>query len=124
MALSIIRLDHVQITVTPSREEQTKDFYGRILGLHEIEKPENLKRNGGAWYRLGTNELHVSVEEEAENLVSRRHVCYVVENLEEAEQELRSAGVEIIPDKQPIEDWIRFYVRDPGDNRVEIAQRT
>jgi hypothetical protein len=27
-------------------------------------------------------------------------------------------------DQQPIEGWIRFYIRDPADNRVEFAQVT
>jgi len=30
--------------------------------------------------------------------------------------------VEIVPDLQPIEEWERFYVRDPAGVRVEFAQ--
>jgi predicted enzyme related to lactoylglutathione lyase len=46
-----------------------------------------------------------------------------VKDLAEAEQKFRSAGVEILPDDQPTPGWLRFYVRDPGGNRLEIAQR-
>jgi hypothetical protein len=34
----------------------------------------------------------------------------------------RAAGVERIPDDHPLRGWSRFYVRDPGGNRIEIAQ--
>jgi predicted enzyme related to lactoylglutathione lyase len=46
-----------------------------------------------------------------------------VENLADAEQQFKDAGVEILPDDQPTPGWSRFYVRDPGGNRLEIAQR-
>jgi len=37
---------------------------------------------------------------------------------------MRAAAIEIIPDNQPIQGWRRFYVRDPGGNRIEIAERS
>jgi catechol 2,3-dioxygenase-like lactoylglutathione lyase family enzyme len=54
--------------------------------------------------------------------MSKRHVCYTVSNLAEAEQRFRNGGVEIFPDDIPTPGWSRFYVRDPGGNRLEIAQ--
>ena len=36
---------------------------------------------------------------------------------------MREAGVEIIRDNRPLDGWRRFYVRDPGGNRIEIAER-
>ena len=117
-------IDHVQITVLPSDEEETVCFYREILGLLEIDKPEPLQKNGGAWFRLGGVELHVSVEEAAgDNGRSKRHVCFEVESLADAEAVLSEAGVDIIPDNQPIAEWARFYVRDPGGNRIELAER-
>lgn len=124
MSINIVELDHVQVTVPWEKEDACKHFYGQILGLVEIQKPENLRVNGGAWYRIGMTEMHLSPEDAAgSNLESKRHICYVVHDLAAAEFELRQFGVEIIPDKQPILHWKRFYVRDPSGNRVEIAQR-
>lgn len=124
MAIEITEINHVQITVTRSVEEAAKHFYGSVLGLEEIPKPGESARRGGAWYRCGSVELHVSIEESATaNDESKRHVCYMVSDVSRAESALREAGVEIIPDRQPIEGWLRFYVRDPGGNRIEIAQR-
>jgi catechol 2,3-dioxygenase-like lactoylglutathione lyase family enzyme len=124
MSIKVTEINHVQITVPSSAEEASKHFYGVILDLQEIAKPVSLRNRGGAWYRHGAVELHLSTEDLAsDNHASRRHVCLVVADLTEAEEAMREAGVEVIPDRQPIEGWRRFYVRDPGGNRIEIAQR-
>jgi len=91
--------------------------------LKEVPKPESARGRGGAWYQLGPLQLHLSTETVlGDGCISKRHVCYTVSNLAEAEARFRSAGVEIVPDDQPVPGWSRFYVRDPGGNRLEIAQ--
>jgi catechol 2,3-dioxygenase-like lactoylglutathione lyase family enzyme len=124
MTIGICRIDHVNVTVPASVEEQSKDFYGRVLGLEEIPKPEESRARGGAWYRHGALQVHVSIEDDpaSANARSRRHVCYVVRSLSGAEAALRAAGIEIVADPHPQSGWPRFYVRDPGGNRIEIAQ--
>ena len=124
MAIGLVEINHIQITVPGSAEEASKHFYREVLGLEEIPKPASSKARGGAWFRQGPIEVHLSVEAAAtENHSSRRHICYLVADLTEAELQLRSAGIQIIPDARPIDGWKRFYVRDPGENRIEIAQR-
>ena len=114
---------HVNVTVPKSLEEAAKHFYGVVMGLQEVPKPESSRGRGGAWYQLGQMQLHLSIEQPlGENCVSKRHVCYTVGNLAEAEKQFRDAGVEIFPDDLPTAGWSRFYVRDPGGNRLEIAQ--
>ena len=116
-------LHHVNVTVPKSLEDAAKHFYRVVMGLEEVPKPEASRGRGGAWYQLGPVQLHLSLEEaRGENCISKRHVCYTVANLAEAEERFRSAGVEILPDDQPTPGWSRFYVRDPGGNRLEIAQ--
>ncbi len=125
MALSLLGIHHVDITVPKAVEGAARHFYGVILGMQEIPKPAILQKNGGAWFEAGRVELHVAVEEAAiTNGQSKRHVCYLVEDLAAAEQHLRDAGIVIVDDRQPIAGWTRFYVRDPGGNRIEIAQLT
>jgi catechol 2,3-dioxygenase-like lactoylglutathione lyase family enzyme len=114
---------HVNVTVARSLEAEAKRFYGDVMGLKEVPKPETSRGRGGAWYQLGDVQLHLSVEEPlGENCISKRHVCYTVSDLAEAEERFRRAGVEIVPDDLPTPGWSRFYVRDPGGNRLEIAQ--
>ena len=117
------RIHHVNVTVPKPLEDAAKHFYGVVMALEEVPKPEGSRARGGAWYQLGPLQLHLSVEAPlGENCTSKRHVCYTVANLAEAEEKFRSAGVEILPDDQPTQGWSRFYVRDPGGNRLEIAE--
>ena len=117
------RIHHVNVTVPKSLEDAAKHFYGVVMGLKEVPKPESSRGRGGAWYQLGPMQLHLSVEGPlGDGCISKRHVCYTVSNLAEAEERFRSADVEILPDDQPMRGWSRFYVRDPGGNRLEIAQ--
>jgi catechol 2,3-dioxygenase-like lactoylglutathione lyase family enzyme len=117
------RFHHVNVTVPKLLEAEAKHFYGVVMGLQEVPKPETSRGRGGAWYQLGALQLHLSIEDGlGENCISKRHVCYTVSDLAEAEAQFRQAGVEIIPDDLPTPGWSRFYVRDPGGNRLEIAQ--
>jgi len=116
-------IHHVNVTVPRSLEAAAKHFYGTVMGLSEVPKPAESKGRGGAWYQLGPLQLHLSIEDGlGESCISKRHVCYTVANLVEAEAKFREAGVGILPDDIPTPGWSRFYVRDPGGNRLEIAQ--
>lgn len=117
-----IQLHHVNVTVPPELEAATKEFYGSSLGLEQVPKPA-AARQSGAWYQIGTMQLHLSVEDEGKGPLSSRHVCFAVSDLEAAEKRFRKAGVEIIPDPRPMPGRPRFYVRDPGGNQLEIVQQ-
>ncbi|TDH18461.1 bleomycin resistance protein [Segetibacter sp. 3557_3] len=120
----ITGIHHVQIAVAKELEHATIDFYRHSLGLKEIPKPENLLKNGGAWFTLGMQQLHIAPEEVPQeyNRNSKRHLCFLVLNILEAEDHFRLRNVEIIPDNQPVLGWKRFYFRDPAGNRMEIAE--
>lgn len=121
--LEVTMLHHVNVTVPPSVAEATKAFYGTLLGLVEVPKPEESRARGGAWYQLGEHQIHLSLEDVPETR-SKRHICLTVKDLTNAEVQLRDAGVEIIPDERPVRGWQRFYIRDPGGNLIEIANKT
>jgi catechol 2,3-dioxygenase-like lactoylglutathione lyase family enzyme len=117
------KLHHVNVTVPKSLETDAKHFYGVVMGLTEVPKPAESRGRGGAWYQLGSMQLHLSIEDGlGAECISKRHVCYTVPDLAAAEHKFREAGVEILPDDIPTPGWTRFYVRDPGGNRLEIAQ--
>jgi len=119
-------IHHVQIAVTKELEIATIEFYRNVVCLKEISKPENLKKNGGAWFEVGLQQFHIAPENVPVeyNRESKRHVCFLVENLEEAQKSLMEKGVEIIPDNQPIPGFKRFYFRDPAGNRMECTEFT
>lgn len=117
----VTQLHHVNVTVSAALEAATKEFYGHALGLEQIPKPAAARQNG-AWYQIGVNQLHLSVEDEETGPLSSRHICFAVADLGAAEQRFRDAGVEILPDPRPAPGSRRFYVRDPGGNQLEIVQ--
>jgi catechol 2,3-dioxygenase-like lactoylglutathione lyase family enzyme len=124
MAIGIIEIDHVNVIVPKTLEDAAKHFYGSVLGLKQIPKPAELQTRGGAWYELGSVQLHLSAKAEAVSSQAKGHVCFRVSDVAFAEERLREEGVEIIPDDQPVAGKPRFYVRDPGGNLIEIAQKT
>ena len=123
MAIGIIQVNHVNVTVPAALESAAKHFYGVVLGLPEIPKPEGTRQNMGAWFDLGNAQLHLSVEDNVTNEVSDRHVCYQVFDITAADLHFRQAGIEIIADGRPVRGEARFFVRDPGGNLLEITQK-
>ena len=117
----VTALHHVNVTVPTEPEAAAKEFYGSVLGLKQVPKPA-AARQIGAWYQIGGNQLHLSVEDGTNGALSSRHVCFTVSDLEAAERRFRAASIEIIPDPRPIPGSRRFYVRDPGGNQLEIVQ--
>ena len=118
----VTQLHHVNVTVPAELEAATKEFYGNALGLEQVPKPA-AARQSGAWYQIGVNQLHLSVEDEENGPLSSRHICFAVSDLGAAEKRFREAGVKIIPDPRPMPGTSRFYVRDPGGNQLEIVQQ-
>lgn len=120
-------IDHIQVTSPPEAENAMLFFYSQVLGLTEIAKPEALQGNGGAWYVLEDIQIHVGIEKQANNQVSRRHICLRVHNLEAFAKHLQAHGVEIISvgtarrRHRTLPECERFFIRDPGGNRLEIV---
>ena len=124
MAIGIIGVNHVNVTVPAALETAAKHFYGDVLGLRQMPKPAGTRQNIGAWYQLGQMQLHLSTEDDVQNEVSARHVCYQVADSAAANLEFRNAGIDVIPDPRPVAGQSRFFVRDPGGNLIEITQKT
>lgn len=59
----ILGIDHVQITVPKEDELKARQFYCEVLGLKEIEKPDNRKSKGGCWLAAGKTQVHLSLED-------------------------------------------------------------
>ena len=95
-------------------------FYGALLGMQELEKPESLRARGGVWFAAGAQEVHVGVEE-AFTPARKAHPGLVARNLVALGDRLRAAGYEPQPD-EAIPGLARFFVTDPFGNRLEIRQ--
>lgn len=125
MTFRIIGIDHVQIAVPGDRMAAALAFYGGVLGLPEIPQPARDTPEPGAWYDLGTAELHLRPDapEAGDGSLSRRHVALAVTDLDAVERAVRDAGTPILPDRRPVPGQRRLFVRDPGGNRLELVER-
>ena len=118
--MHIAGLDHVQLAMPPGKEAEARQFYGDLLGLLEVEKPEPLAAHGGCWFEGPGTSVHLGVQD---NFVPARkaHPAFRVVNLEHLISILAAAGVPVRRD----ESWPgvrRFYAADPFGNRLEFIQ--
>ena len=121
MKINVKRLDHVQVCIPRGTESQAREFYGGLLGLEEIEKPEVLRRNGGMWYKVADVQLHVGVEDTV--APSKRHPAFEVEGVEEVRTYLEQSGVRT-RDEPSLPGITRFSFFDPFGNRIELMEKT
>lgn len=119
-----MRLHHVQVACPPGAEDVARRFYRDGLGMSEVEKPEELRGRGGAWFRAGGGaEVHVGVEVPFAPAL-KAHPALVLGSVAELEAvagRLLGLGFDV--------DWSqrhtfpgheRFHTHDGSGNRVEL----
>jgi catechol 2,3-dioxygenase-like lactoylglutathione lyase family enzyme len=118
----VSHIDHVQIAAPPGCEREARKFFGGILGLEEIEKPEPLRSRGGCWFRLGSTQLHIGVEEHF-CPATKAHPAFAVHDIHVLFKVLEKAGVRCFWD-HGVGNVERFYANDPWGNRLEFTEPT
>jgi catechol 2,3-dioxygenase-like lactoylglutathione lyase family enzyme len=114
-------VDHIQIAIPPNGEERARAFYGKLLGLTEIPKPEPLAQRGGCWFETGGARLHLGVD--ARFMPAKKaHLAFQVSDLDELKARLEKlAGPLELDLSWP--GYRRFYCQDPFGNRLEFLSR-
>ncbi|HEY8644746.1 MAG TPA: VOC family protein [Gaiellaceae bacterium] len=118
--MKVTGIDHVQVAAPAGCEAEAKAFYGELLGLEELPKPEALASRGGCWFSAGAQELHVGVEEPF-TPARKAHPSFVVSDLDDLAARLTGAGIEVAYDDL-IPGTRRFQTADPFGNRLEFRQ--
>jgi catechol 2,3-dioxygenase-like lactoylglutathione lyase family enzyme len=114
---------HAQIMIPLGREAEARAFYCELLGLTEIAKPEPLRARGGLWLQVGPQQLHLGVEADFHDRSrAREHVAYEVDDLEAWRRKLGAAGVAVKAGEE-VPGFVRFELRDPFGNRLELLQK-
>ncbi|WP_163852987.1 VOC family protein [Paenibacillus elgii] len=114
-------IDHVQLAAPVGCEEEARAFYGELLGMREIPKPEPLRARGGVWFACGPHEVHIGVQTDFAP-ASKAHPAFQVKNLVKLKQALAEKGIVIREDVR-LEGMLRFHCLDPFGNRLEFVQR-
>jgi len=113
-------IDHVLVAAPPGCEDDARRFYGGLLGLREIPKPESLQRDG-VWFACGAQQVHVGAYPDFAP-APKAHPALLVGD----EPALRALG-ELLLDAGADVRWDdrlagipRFYTDDPWGNRLEL----
>ena len=114
------KLDHIQIAMPAGKEAEARRYYGEILGLPEIEKPEALRSRGGCWFELANAGLHLGVQKDFLP-AKKAHGAFRVSNLAELAQILQEKDFSITWDDN-LKNETRFYSEDIFGNRLEFMQ--
>ncbi len=111
-------IDHVQLAIPPAGETAARAFYGSLLGLREVVKPQPLASRGGCWFvGLGIH-LHLGVADDFRP-AAKAHPAFTVTDLQALRDRLRSAGVRLTED-HALPHVRRLYATDPFGNRLEF----
>ncbi|WP_174734622.1 VOC family protein [Mesobacillus harenae] len=114
------KIDHVQLAAPKGGEEQARHFFREILGFIEVEKPEELKKQGGAWFQAGSCQIHIGIEEPFLP-AQKAHPALEIYGIAQLKTHLTSHNIEYIEDGR-LPGANRIYVNDPFGNRIEIME--
>ena len=119
--MRITGIDHVQLAMPPGGEPAARTFYGALLGLREVAKPEPLASRGGCWFEGPGTILHLGVQPDFVP-ARKAHAALLVADLDACREVLVAAGVDT-SDDAALPDTPRLYAHDPFGNRLEFIQQ-
>ena len=115
--MKVVDIDHVQIPIPPGGEALARTFYGEVLGLHEVPKPEAMRARGGMWFVEG---IHLGIEE-GMRPSTKGHPALRVTDLASFRTRLVAAGYEWRDDHE-MPGVARAHTKDPFGNRIELVE--
>jgi extradiol dioxygenase family protein len=118
--MMISGIDHVQIAIPVGEEARAREYFGELIGLVEIPKPVELARNGGCWFDLGAQQLHIGVDPDFRS-ATKAHIALRCRSLKLVRQRIENAGFPTQDDRE-IDGRQRFFSKDPFGNRIEFIE--
>ncbi len=88
--------------------------------MSEIEKPDELRKRGGAWFGSGITQIHLGVDPDFK-AAKKAHPALRCRNYAALIETLIKAGVEVRVDPTLLPDGSQHaYIDDPFGNRIEL----
>ena len=116
-------IHHISLSVTDL--EQSKHFYGKILGLEEINRPNF--DFPGAWYKIGDPQLHLIVFQDSETLRNNQkvetkdgHFAIRVHDYHQTLAYLKDKGVQVTENPNSKSGFAQIFCTDPDNNLIEF----
>jgi catechol 2,3-dioxygenase-like lactoylglutathione lyase family enzyme len=122
MKLNAKRLNHITVAVPAGEHDKVREFYGEILGLEEVPRPESLNAIYDLmWFKLLDILLHLDFTPPWVKPAENRHIALEIENLPALRRYLESKQA-TIREAVPMPDRDRFYLLDPFGNYFELLE--
>ena len=120
--MNFLGIDHVQLAMPAGGEEKAREFFINLLSFHEIPKPPELAKRGGAWFQAGTVQLHLGVDADFRP-ARKAHPALVVDDLAGLIEKILSTGIEVDTTQPPLDGYKRAHIFDPFGNRIELMEK-
>ena len=120
--VNVTRTLHHSVNVE-GRLDECVDFYRRLLLLPDETRPD-IPGVDGHWFGVGGVQLHLVDADAGTGSIQPTgpHVCFAVDDIEEAVAELEAGGIPFVRGAQgPV---VQIWFADPAGNTVEIQQET
>jgi len=126
--LQVRNFDHVTLIVADI--EASRQFYVGVLGMEE--KPRPNFSFAGAWFEIGSIQIHVTITSDSNGLAgwgdrkvkttSRgHHFAFEVDDVHAAHQRVLSLGIEVGAGPKTRPDGVfQLYIYDPDRHLVEL----
>lgn len=120
MSFTFKSINHIQLAAPKGSEDIARNFFKSILGIHELEKPEELKKRGGVWFQFANHQIHIGIEEPFYP-AKKAHPAFEIENIEALKIHLIKNGIQVIEDDN-LPGAKRCFISDPFGNRLEFLE--
>jgi catechol 2,3-dioxygenase-like lactoylglutathione lyase family enzyme len=116
---NVLGVHHVAISAADLAV--TKEFYGSILGLEELPRPDFPIR--GVWYSLGAQELHIGIVPATQTGRRFDHFAISVhpDRYHAYIDKIRRNGGEVGEPQRGPDGLYRAFIHDPSGNEIEIT---
>lgn len=122
MTANILAIDHIQIAAPEGSEGKAREFYGRLLGLEELEVPLALRDRACCWFQCGRLQVHIGIQQDFQP--SRKaHPAFLTTHIDGLKEVFQLHGIATVDDSD-LPGVRRFFAEDPWGNRLEFLERS
>ncbi len=123
--MKVLRGHHISFSIADL--DRSKAFYGGVLGLTELPRPQ--MGIGGAWYGAGDTEVHLIVAPKGIDTGTppskltpiADHAAFQIDDYDAAVAHLHAAGLEVLETTRALG---QLWVRDPDGHVIELIVPT
>jgi len=115
-----MRIDHIQLAFPEGQVDKARQYFVKVWGMIEDERPSGLHKSEGAWFRKGHCIIHVGMDPNFK-AQKKGHPAIIVDDIDSFAETLQEHNYEVRWNES-IDGVKRFFTDDPFGNRIEIIR--